>query len=122
MGGADPMTTCTVRDLLHLVMPPGTRLLTPEAGLDQRIQHALCLTPATTQPVVCPGDLVVVQGVSPMLDDILMRLQRTPGIVLAIIGEVAAELLKQAELLQMPLLSILARQRPMRWSARRCVC
>ncbi len=54
------MNSCSIRDLLRLALPYGTRLLTPLQGLHQQVNHAVSLRPVMPAlPPLRGGELVV---------------------------------------------------------------
>jgi purine catabolism regulator len=108
------MNTTTLRDLLRLVLPPGSRLLTPAEGLQRRLGFAVSLrvTPPAL-PHLHGGELVLI-SVDQMrkLDErltvpmLVRRLAEVPIAAIAVVGEVDDEVLAATINADLPLIQL----------------
>ncbi|MBV9788283.1 MAG: helix-turn-helix domain-containing protein [Chloroflexi bacterium] len=108
------MNSCSIRDLLRLALPPGTRLLTPKRGLRQPISYALSLrvTPPAF-PTLRGGELVLLSlqealalDESLTLPNIVARLGEVRVGAIAYVGAPDTAAIAAATTLDLPLLQL----------------
>ncbi|HEY0736892.1 MAG TPA: helix-turn-helix domain-containing protein [Herpetosiphonaceae bacterium] len=108
------MNSCSLRDLLRLALPPGTRLLTPKRGLRQPISYAVSLrvTPPAF-PALRGGELVLLSLKEALaldehltLPNIVARLGEVRVGAIAYIGPLDAAAIAAATTWDLPLLQL----------------
>lgn len=108
------MNTITIRDLLRLVLPPGSTLATAAHGLQQHVGPAVSLraTPPAF-PQLYGGELALISVVQAhMLDDRLTlptlahRLAEVSVAAIAVVGPIDGEALTVAETANLPLIQL----------------
>lgn len=110
----NPMNTCTIRDILRLALPLGTRLLTRQTGLKHQIPDAVGLRATLPAfPSLRGGELVIfaldeVHALDERLTlpHIVERLLEVPVGAMAVAGDIDPVAIAVAEQADLPLLQL----------------
>jgi purine catabolism regulator len=108
------MNTTTIRDLLRIVLPPGSVLLTPSEGLHQQVGHAVSLRATLPAfPQLRGGELALISvEQARMLDPrltlpvIIKRLADALVAAVAVVGEVDNASVTASEAVNLPLIHL----------------
>ncbi len=108
------MSTTTIRDLLRLALPPGSKLLTPGDGSLQHISNAVSLRATLPAfPQLRGGEIALISVAQARLLDerltlptIVRRLAEVPVAAIAVVGAVDDDALAVAKVTDLPLLQL----------------